>query len=135
MHSYERLLLIIFECTATEASAFQSSSGRGGTEAGDAVYNGAAAGMRAYNRDAAGRNTHQPDAVAAASAGASSSELSDSDNEPLNPSGLVFFLRAMDVKSIIIIIIIDNRGLNARCLLYTSPSPRDRQKSRMPSSA
>ena len=25
--------------------------------------------------------------------------------------------------------------LNAICLLYTSPSPRDRQKSRMPSSA
>ena len=25
--------------------------------------------------------------------------------------------------------------LNAHCLLYTSPSPRDRQKSRMPSSA
>ena len=26
-------------------------------------------------------------------------------------------------------------GLNCVCLLYTSPSPRDRQKSRMPSSA
>ena len=26
-------------------------------------------------------------------------------------------------------------ALNPRCLLYTSPSPRDRQKSRMPSSA
>src|SRR5678809_928324 len=26
-------------------------------------------------------------------------------------------------------------GETARCLLYTSPSPRDRQKSRMPSSA
>ena len=26
-------------------------------------------------------------------------------------------------------------GLNKTCLLYTSPSPRDRQKSRMPSSA
>ena len=26
-------------------------------------------------------------------------------------------------------------GLYASCLLYTSPSPRDRQKSRMPSSA
>ena len=25
--------------------------------------------------------------------------------------------------------------MNASCLLYTSPSPRDRQKSRMPSSA
>ena len=28
-----------------------------------------------------------------------------------------------------------NRGDLSRCLLYTSPSPRDRQKSRMPSSA
>ena len=27
------------------------------------------------------------------------------------------------------------RGYNITCLLYTSPSPRDRQKSRMPSSA
>ena len=26
-------------------------------------------------------------------------------------------------------------GVNNACLLYTSPSPRDRQKSRMPSSA
>ena len=29
----------------------------------------------------------------------------------------------------------DNDGLTLICLLYTSPSPRDRQKSRMPSSA
>ena len=28
-----------------------------------------------------------------------------------------------------------NAGLSDNCLLYTSPSPRDRQKSRMPSSA
>ena len=28
-----------------------------------------------------------------------------------------------------------NEGLSEDCLLYTSPSPRDRQKSRMPSSA
>ena len=27
------------------------------------------------------------------------------------------------------------QGINSTCLLYTSPSPRDRQKSRMPSSA
>ena len=27
------------------------------------------------------------------------------------------------------------RGMEIACLLYTSPSPRDRQKSRMPSSA
>ena len=29
----------------------------------------------------------------------------------------------------------DDIGQDAACLLYTSPSPRDRQKSRMPSSA
>ena len=29
--------------------------------------------------------------------------------------------------------VVDNQDI--RCLLYTSPSPRDRQKSRMPSSA
>ena len=29
----------------------------------------------------------------------------------------------------------EGRGLYVSCLLYTSPSPRDRQKSRMPSSA
>ena len=28
-----------------------------------------------------------------------------------------------------------SNGLSTACLLYTSPSPRDRQKSRMPSSA
>ena len=30
---------------------------------------------------------------------------------------------------------IKNVGVSDSCLLYTSPSPRDRQKSRMPSSA
>ena len=29
----------------------------------------------------------------------------------------------------------ETMGLTGTCLLYTSPSPRDRQKSRMPSSA
>ena len=29
----------------------------------------------------------------------------------------------------------NNTGIGIGCLLYTSPSPRDRQKSRMPSSA
>ena len=29
----------------------------------------------------------------------------------------------------------DGFGIYSPCLLYTSPSPRDRQKSRMPSSA
>ena len=30
---------------------------------------------------------------------------------------------------------VEGRGWSDICLLYTSPSPRDRQKSRMPSSA
>ena len=35
------------------------------------------------------------------------------------------------------LVLADERGLReiGTCLLYTSPSPRDRQKSRMPSSA
>ena len=32
-------------------------------------------------------------------------------------------------------ILINNAGIVATCLLYTSPSPRDRTRSRMPSSA
>src|SRR5674476_88375 len=32
-------------------------------------------------------------------------------------------------------VVATHHGLRAVCLLYTSPSPRDRQKSRMPSSA
>ena len=31
--------------------------------------------------------------------------------------------------------LLDDDRLDSACLLYTSPSPRDRQKSRMPSSA
>ena len=37
----------------------------------------------------------------------------------------------VSVKKIVIVSSIKSKG----CLLYTSPSPRDRQKSRMPSSA
>ena len=33
------------------------------------------------------------------------------------------------------IVMTHTNGVNSNCLLYTSPSPRDRQKSRMPSSA
>ena len=40
------------------------------------------------------------------------------------------FIKASSLTSVSLLI-----GLNANCLLYTSPSPRDRQKSRMPSSA
>ena len=33
------------------------------------------------------------------------------------------------------VLIVGESGVGKDCLLYTSPSPRDRQKSRMPSSA
>ena len=33
------------------------------------------------------------------------------------------------------VVTVVTQGLPSSCLLYTSPSPRDRQKSRMPSSA
>ena len=39
------------------------------------------------------------------------------------------------VADVFVAIIADDFGVLRRCLLYTSPSPRDRQKSRMPSSA
>ena len=34
-----------------------------------------------------------------------------------------------------LLLYLDDNGQEMTCLLYTSPSPRDRQKSRMPSSA
>ena len=42
-----------------------------------------------------------------------------------------------DVSSKVKKIVADHLGIDEAkvCLLYTSPSPRDRQKSRMPSSA
>ena len=49
-----------------------------------------------------------------------------------NGSATPLFLKSMDgwINSMIF----DEQG-GGSCLLYTSPSPRDRQKSRMPSSA
>ena len=49
-------------------------------------------------------------------------------------------LRIDDTMDIVLDIILEHmedkaRLWNTNCLLYTSPSPRDRQKSRMPSSA
>ena len=38
-------------------------------------------------------------------------------------------------QSLILSGIIERADMSQSCLLYTSPSPRDRQKSRMPSSA
>ena len=51
--------------------------------------------------------------------------------KPAITASLVFsFVRAMTAISAVIFLVSANY-----CLLYTSPSPRDRQKSRMPSSA
>ena len=36
---------------------------------------------------------------------------------------------------VVSLIVLQSQGVKLTCLLYTSPSPRDRQKSRMPSSA
>ena len=54
-------------------------------------------------------------------------------------TGGIFQQKADDVKDEVVYII-DNSSNDVDwahrvCLLYTSPSPRDRQKSRMPSSA
>ena len=43
-----------------------------------------------------------------------------------------FELKSTDYK---ILSLNDIKGENGTCLLYTSPSPRDRTRSRMPSSA
>ena len=40
-----------------------------------------------------------------------------------------------DENTVIRVLVGDNNDPAGDCLLYTSPSPRDRQKSRMPSSA
>ena len=50
----------------------------------------------------------------------------EEDNELRSGTGLVNLVEFRDVL---------RREFLATCLLYTSPSPRDRQKSRMPSSA
>jgi preprotein translocase subunit SecD len=57
----------------------------------------------------------------------------------LDLRGGVYFLYEVDVdgavQQLIATMVRDYRTLLRDCLLYTSPSPRDRQKSRMPSSA
>ena len=45
------------------------------------------------------------------------------------------FWRYDDAKKSWFCDVLINQADNGACLLYTSPSPRDRQKSRMPSSA
>ena len=53
---------------------------------------------------------------------------------PIDPT--VDYNKYIDfVDSTTNIFVVINGRINRSCLLYTSPSPRDRQKSRMPSSA
>ena len=51
---------------------------------------------------------------------------------------LVALLEVAELLSValeVLVALLEVVGLLSVCLLYTSPSPRDRQKSRMPSSA
>ena len=54
-----------------------------------------------------------------------------------NGSGKTMLMRAISglIRPTSGRIVINGEQLHKNCLLYTSPSPRDRQKSRMPSSA
>ena len=45
------------------------------------------------------------------------------------------YLNALSGKGVHVVTVNDYLASYQSCLLYTSPSPRDRQKSRMPSSA
>ena len=53
--------------------------------------------------------------------------------DPGDPSGFSFQVNARQLTELFDELM--EAGLLQVCLLYTSPSPRDRQKSRMPSSA
>ena len=62
---------------------------------------------------------------------------SDFDPDPVEPMDVDEFmaLRGFDPRSRLPVEAKASGGTPRSCLLYTSPSPRDRQKSRMPSSA
>ena len=54
------------------------------------------------------------------------------------PTGIEYYIDAMNASVLLLVSAISSLVLfyaYRSCLLYTSPSPRDRQKSRMPSSA
>ena len=54
-------------------------------------------------------------------------------NWKANRSWMIALIRVADTLEISLDKLFDRQSIS--CLLYTSPSPRDRQKSRMPSSA
>ena len=56
-------------------------------------------------------------------------------NEAMTVAASIFGGKAMDLGAPLVAEAIRRREPAMLCLLYTSPSPRDRQKSRMPSSA
>ena len=63
--------------------------------------------------------------------------ISDADDRPLSEQTMTF-TEGSDKAAITITVLDDSVDQDTQaytCLLYTSPSPRDRQKSRMPSSA
>ena len=65
-------------------------------------------------------------------------KLKSKENSPSRIMGEIFLTRNKESVKNKYSVLISTKGnsLNVRdCLLYTSPSPRDRQKSRMPSSA
>ena len=53
--------------------------------------------------------------------------------DPITYGHLDIIQRSLSVVDELVIAVSNNKSKD--CLLYTSPSPRDRQKSRMPSSA
>ena len=57
------------------------------------------------------------------------------DNEVLASVSNIFTVRSLELILDDGVKLLDNQEKSETCLLYTSPSPRDRQKSRMPSSA
>ena len=87
-------------------------------------------------------NTGHPGGIATVHANSAKAGLSRI--EQLILEGAQVVPRALIAEAINVIVFISGRGSKRRietiarltgCLLYTSPSPRDRQKSRMPSSA
>ena len=61
--------------------------------------------------------------------------IHNADPERGPVSSIICGLKEPGEWDLLLIHPVDVVGITAACLLYTSPSPRDRQKSRMPSSA
>ena len=86
--------------------------------------------------------TYHDISLSKTNAGQVSADYLDPTNPDFNPNAVshtkTYWLQRFKLKPDLIVY--DNVRVNSEwillaCLLYTSPSPRDRQKSRMPSSA